>query len=178
MVVEGNSTGSAFSSPRLVGLFGNYMELTLYLVICLIICELGLLLIDIAVIKYLAIEKARAFRVRIISLYDCWFLLKYCSFFISCFSFLVHDKNLFLMSTGFFFFGPWSLAIIRTMQFSQALVFWTAVNSFSPIEGLKFLLLFLFLCLVLFNLNIVMPLIVVGEVNDKVCDLKMVAEGK
>ena len=168
------------------------MELTLYFLICLIICELGLLLIDIAVIKYLAIEKARAFRVRIISLYDCWFLLKYCSLFISCFSFLVHDKNLFLMSTGFFF---WSLVSCNHKNnaifglswfsnswscncFSQALVFWTAVNSFSPIEGWKFLLLFLFLCLVLFNLNIVIPLIVVGEVNDKVCDLKMVAEGK
>ena len=54
------------------------MELTLYL--CHY-CELGLLLIDIAVIKDLAIEKTGAFIVTIIYLYNCWFLLKSCSFF-------------------------------------------------------------------------------------------------
>ena len=60
--------------------FGNYMELTLYFLICVIYCEIGLLLIDIVVIKYLAIEKTGVFRVRIIYIYNYWFLLKYCSF--------------------------------------------------------------------------------------------------
>ena len=72
------------------------MELTLYFYICVIICELGGLLIDIAVIVYLAIEKTMDFVVRIIYIYNCWILLKYCSFFIS-FAFLLHDKNLLLI---------------------------------------------------------------------------------
>ena len=56
------------------------MELTLYFLICVIYCEIGLLLIDIAVIKYLAIEKTGVFRARIIYIYNYWFQLKYCSF--------------------------------------------------------------------------------------------------
>ena len=120
-----------------------------------------MLLIDITVIKYLAIEKTKAFRVRIIYLYNCWFLLKYCSFLISCFAFLVSTK---IYSSevyrNFSFF--WSLVscshknytIFGLSKFSnswtyncfyQALVFWIAINSISPSEGLKFPLQFLFL---------------------------------
>ena len=59
------------------------MELTLYFLICVIYCEIGLLLIDIAIIKYLAVEKTGVFKVGIIYTYNYWFLMKYCSFLLN-----------------------------------------------------------------------------------------------
>jgi len=55
--------------------------------------KLGLLLIDTLGTKYLAIEKIRDFRVRIIYLYNCWILVKYSSFSINCFS-----RNFFILT--------------------------------------------------------------------------------
>ena len=53
------------------------------------------------------------------------------------------------------------------------------ISSLFPVNHLvrvKFPFQFLYLCLVSFNLNMVMPLIFVGQVNYKVCDLKMVGD--
>ena len=80
MVVEGIQYRFYFLFSYISWAFWNYMELTLYFLICVIYCEIGLLLIDIAIIKYLAIEKTGVFRVGIIYTYNFWFLMKYCSF--------------------------------------------------------------------------------------------------